>query len=287
MSTELLYLRNQMLKTFNKSRNSLLAGSLILGLPMILLHIYNYNPYTFHILDIELRKIKTETVNKEALLVLKRSNSTKTKTTIITNKVKQLESNVIDVSHRILFLGDSETERLKYPLNAYCEANNHKLEAVFTWYSATILNFGFSKKADSLIKKYKPTLIVFVVGLNELRAKDLEKREKAAKQFRTKIGKTPYLWIGPANYREDEGINLIFENTADEGHFFLSKNLKLDRASDNRHPSKKGCEVWMDSIASFIRASSVYNFKFEKPKTTDVKFKSKVIMANAAKDKGY
>ena len=43
----------------------------------------------------------------------------------------------------------------------------------------------------------------------------------------------------------------------------------------------------MDSIASFVRASSVYNFKFEKPKTTDFKFKAKVIMANAVKDKGY
>lgn len=273
-----------MIRTLNKSRSSVLAGSLILGIPIILLHIYNYSSYTFSILNVELKKIKAEAVNEEVYLNLKRNDLK-----IITPNINTLEidSNKNKTYHRILFLGDSETDYLKYALNNYCEANNHKLEAVFTWYSSTILNFGFSNKVDSLINKFKPTLIVFVVGLNELRAKDLERRAKAAKQFRAKIGEIPYLWIGPANYCRDEGINLIFENSADSGRFFLSKNLNLDRSSDNRHPSRKGCEVWMDSIASFVRSSSAYNFEFERPKTTNYKFKSKVIIANAANDKGY
>ena len=56
------------------------------------------------------------------------------------------------ISQRILLIGDSETGGLIYPLNDYCVANGHKLEAVYTWFSASILNFGYSNKVDELIE---------------------------------------------------------------------------------------------------------------------------------------
>ena len=59
------------------------------------------------------------------------------------------------ISQRILLIGDSETGGLIYPLNDYCVANGHKLEAVYTWFSASILNFGYSNKVDELIEKLK------------------------------------------------------------------------------------------------------------------------------------
>lgn len=191
------------------------------------------------------------------------------------------------ISQRILLLGDSETGGLIYPLNDYCVANGHKLEAVFTWFSASILNFGYSNKVDELLEKYKPTFVIFVVGLNEMYVTDMDRRAEAAALFRKKLGDTPYLWVGPANFTTDHGINKVFEQTADPGCFVLSKDLEIPRGSDHRHPNVAGYKIWMDYIASYIQSNHAYPFNFLPPERTNYKLQGRVILANAAKDKGY
>jgi hypothetical protein len=191
------------------------------------------------------------------------------------------------ISQRILLLGDSETGGLIYPLNDYCVANGHKLEAVYTWFSASILNFGYSNKVDELMEKYKPTFVIFVVGLNEMYVTDMDRRTEAAKLFLKKLGDTPYLWVGPANFTTDHGINKVFETTADPGCFVLSKDLEIPRGGDHRHPNVEGYKIWMDYIASYIQSNHAYPFNFLPPERTNFKLQGRVILANAAKDKGY
>lgn len=188
---------------------------------------------------------------------------------------------------RILLIGDSEAGGLLYPLNDYSEENGHSLVAVFTWFSASILNFGYSQRVDDLIATHDPTLIIVVLGMNELFATDLDRRRDAARQFHEKLGDIPYLWIGPANFADDKGINMVFEETALPGRFFLSKHLPLARANDNRHPSAAGYRVWADSIAAFIDRSDQYRFKWERPASFGRRFGGRLVMANAAKDRGY
>ena len=67
----------------------------------------------------------------------------------------------------------------------------------------------------------------------------------------------------------------------------MSKDLDLPRGKDNRHPNQEGYNKWMDYIASFIQSNKSYPFNFLPPKRSDFKVKSKIILANAAKDKGY
>ena len=129
--------------------------------------------------------------------------------------------------------------------------------------------------------------IVVVLGLNELYARDLTKRTQAANLLRAKFGNTPYLWIGPANFMEDSGINKVFEQIATSERFILSKHLNLPKSTDKRHPNREGYRIWMDYIAKFIQASKLYDFKFEKPKKFGNRISGKVTYANAAKDKGY
>lgn len=188
---------------------------------------------------------------------------------------------------RVILIGDSEAGGLLSQFNDYCTENNHKLVATMIWYSAGIYNYGYSKRVDELIEKYQPTLIVIVLGLNEMYATDLMKRTEAAKMLRAKLGNIPYLWVGPANYTKDKGINMVFEQTATTERFFPSMNLNLPKGADNRHPNHEGYKIWMQHIARFIQSSALYNFKFDAPKKFGHRITGKVLHYNAAKDRGY
>ena len=188
---------------------------------------------------------------------------------------------------RILFMGDSQAGGLLHIFNDYCVEIGHKMVAAHVWNSATIYNYGFSKRVDELINQYQPTLIVIVLGLNELHARDIAKRTQAANLLRAKFGNIPYLWVGPANYMEDSGINKVYEQVATSERFVLSKHLNLPKGSDKRHPNREGYKIWMDYIARFVQSSELYDFKFEKPKKFGNRISGKVTHANASKDRGY
>lgn len=189
--------------------------------------------------------------------------------------------------HRILLIGDSESGGLRYPLNDYCLANGHKIILSLEWYSATTFNFGRSDTIQKIIAKYKPTYIFLVFGLNELYARDLKARKIAANQLAKKLHGIPYAWIGPANWEEDNGINKVFQSSADSGTYFLTKKLTLTRAEDGRHPDVQGYRVWMDSIAGWIQTSSKYKMLMKPPRKRGRPFRAPVITINAAKYRGY
>lgn len=187
----------------------------------------------------------------------------------------------------ILFMGDSQAGGLLRLFNDYCVENGHKMVAAHVWNSASIFNFGYSNRVDEYIQRYKPTLIVIVLGLNELFSRDIPKRTQAAKLLRSKIGNIPYLWIGPANFTEDSGINKVYEQVATSERFVLSKHLNLPKGTDNRHPNREGYKIWMEYIAGFVRSSEIYDFKFDIPKKFGNRITGNVTHSNAATDRGY
>jgi len=297
----------------NSSRRSILLAAAIIGIPVLLLFIYNYSSLTLNFGERILKKVDPNAalelpVNTDSITNLEKELSSSEKEEIIRAVLREdytLPSDTSKkaatarpnmplsaekeehISQRILLIGDSETGGLIYPLNDYCVANGHKLEAVYTWFSASILNFGYSNKVDELMEKYKPTFVIFVVGLNEMYVTDMDRRTEAAKLFLKKLGDTPYLWVGPANFTTDHGINKVFETTADPGCFVLSKDLEIPRGGDHRHPNVEGYKIWMDYIASYIQSNRAYPFNFLPPERANFKLQGRVILANAAKDKGY
>ena len=157
----------------------------------------------------------------------------------------------------------------------------------FVWNSATIFNFAYADTVTKIIKKYKPTYIFLVVGLNELYAKDIAKRKKAAMTLAKKLEGIRYSWIGPANYVKDYGINNAFFTSAIPGTFFSSKDLNLPKGSDNRHPNTEGYRMWMDTIATWVSTSAKYPITMNKPLKRKQGIKSKIISLNASKYRGY
>lgn len=302
----------------NPSFRHIIKSALLLGIPLIILFIYNFIPVELSFFGVTLKKInnaenqelntspekdilstaKSISFKKskviDSMVILKKQGKRPIQTQDSSKSIDVYNSEIVSYpqksdssSQRILLMGDSQAGGIMYALNDYCLENNHKLVGVFTWFSATILNFAYSSKVEQIINQFKPTLIVVCLGLNELYAKDISKRTLAAEKFRSKLGTTPYLWVGPANFTEDFGINRVFEQTAASGRFMSSKNLAIPRGTDKRHPSQLGYKIWMDYVAGFVQGNPIYPFNFNPPKKKGGKFTSRVITANAAKDRGY
>jgi hypothetical protein len=293
--------------------NILWAGISIV-LPIFLIYLYSYSDYNFSLAGKTLKKFPIEEENPDDFLTeldgngkkeisLKASNkidSVKAKDSVKTKGSDTLKTksdalvktdenyNITDTTkHRVMIMGDSECGGLCFPLNDYCVANGHELALSLVWNSATIYTFAYADTLDALIKKYKPTFIFFVVGLNELKTKELKRRKVASDLFMQRISGIPYAWIGPANFCEDYGLNRVFQSSADSNAFFLSKNLDIPRGEDGRHPSIKGYRIWMDSIAKWINTTAKYKLAMKKPEKFNARFKSKLISFNAAKYRGY
>ena len=283
-------------------------------IPVFIIYAYSYSDHTFIIKGYEVKKLITKKNNlflKSDGLKSNKNKSDSAKITRISTDNNSLIKNIDTllpkkqwaisdykrlnnsiefsdtIKHRILLIGDSECGGLCFPLNDYCEQNGHKLLLTLAWNSATVFNFAFSDTINKIILKYKPSYLFIVFGLNELPARDLEQRKKAADQFAKKIGGIPYLWIGPANYMNDYGINKVFESAAETDCFFLTNNMELPRGDDGRHPSIKGYRLWMDSIAKWINKSAKYKIAMEKPTKSRYTFKSRIINLNAVNFRGY
>lgn len=188
--------------------------------------------------------------------------------------------------HRIMIMGDSQCGGLCFPLNDYCVENGHRLIMSLVWNSATIMNYAYADTVNSLINKYKPTFIFLVLGLNEIEAKDLANRKKAADLLVKKLNGIPYAWIGPANWKEDYGINKVFRGAADSNSFFLTRGMNLPRGGDGRHPNNEGYRLWMDSIATWLSCQAKFKVALRKPSKRNP-FKSPIITLNAAKFRGF
>ena len=191
--------------------------------------------------------------------------------------VEEKKPRVIDETPQtILFVGDSMLEGLYPRLAAYAAENGHTLYSVI-WYSSTSEVWGNSTKLAEYIEKCKPTYIFVSLGANELFVKNIaEKRDKYVKNILSQIGKIPFVWIGPPNWKPDTGINdLVAKNVkrCENGSFFVSNGMHFDRAKDGAHPTRKSARAWMDSVARWMPANAAHPIKMNLPKVETAKAK--------------
>ena len=179
---------------------------------------------------------------------------------------------------RVLLLGDSQLEGLKDPVNLYCARNKHNLVASVIWYGSSTKNWALTDTLQYYIDVYKPTTILFAIGLNELFVRDLESREKYIKTIVAIFEKNnvKYSWIGPAAWTKDKGVIALMQNELGD-LFFPSHTLTMQRASDGRHPSRNAAKKWFAIVAEDITAKGIIDFS----KTLDTipkKLKSTTIL---------
>ena len=168
---------------------------------------------------------------------------------------------------RFLLIGDSMNENLRTRLNDYCIANDYDMHCVI-WYGATTKQYGTSDTIAYFIKKIEPTYVLLTIGSNELFVRDIiEKRTDYVKHIVKQLGRMPFVWVGPPNWKEDTGINELIVNNVGESRYFESKRLKFDRYKDGAHPTKTSAFMWMDSIAVFLNTSAKTPIVLDAPET--------------------
>ena len=165
----------------------------------------------------------------------------------------------------ILFIGDSMLEGLSRRLGAYGDKNGHKVYTVI-WYASSTERWGTSPRLKKYISQYKPDIVFICLGGNELFIADIKKkRTKYVQKIVADIGNIPFIWIGPPNWKEDTGINDMIKGVVGDERFFLSKNLKFERAKDGCHPTWKSAYKWMDQVIAWYKTSSNPQFKLDTP----------------------
>jgi lysophospholipase L1-like esterase len=166
---------------------------------------------------------------------------------------------------RIFFFGDSMVWALSLRMVQYAAENGHELLNL-VWVSSTTKSYA--KHKDTLahfIRKFQPTYIIICLGSNELTVRNSKVVDAHIKTILKTIDTIPFIWIGPPNWKEDEGINDFIENGVGKDRFFPSKRLDFRRANDGIHPTYASAAMWLDSVAHWMRDSTQYRFAMELP----------------------
>lgn len=198
--------------------------------------------------------------------------------TLMLDTLTQVSDTVVPdtTSQRILLFGDSMVEGLSRRLKYYAAENGHELLNVI-WYSSSTKIWAQRDTLAHFIRQFQPTYFMVCLGGNELFVRDLDKREEYIRTIIDKMGNSPFVWIGPPNWKEDTGINELFKNNAGERRFFPSKDLIFERASDGAHPTQAASNIWMDSVAVWVARRSCHPIRMEVPTRDTITGKTVVL----------
>jgi lysophospholipase L1-like esterase len=184
-----------------------------------------------------------------------------------------------DGVERVLLLGDSQLEGLRSPVSAYCAKNGHVLLSSLIYYGSSTKQWGTSDTLAYFLKLYKPSVVLFAIGLNELFVNDLDQRVLYIKKIIQTLESyhVRYFWIGPAAWTKDKGIIAKMRDEVGE-NFFASHELALERASDGRHPSKKAAKIWFDKVAISCTKKGILELSKQVDTLPILKFRRTILM---------
>lgn len=243
---------------FWKSKLPLLEVLLILVIIIVVFTSYGLAEKAF--------SVKTDIKQADVKSLFERDSSgTGSKIDSLLMAAEGMNDAVVDTTSKyILLCGDSMTEQMRFALDEYAKKNGHKLMTC-TWYSSTTVVWSESKRLTTLIKEYKPDIILFTLGSNELFLPAVAKREKNIQDIIAEADafKIPFIWISPPNWKDDSGITQLIEKKIGKKRFFNSSYFRerLARISDGAHPTKAAAAIWADSIVNWYRTESVYKNK--------------------------
>lgn len=166
-----------------------------------------------------------------------------------------LEQPIDSAPQSILLIGDSMTMNLALRLAQYAKVAGHQFHAV-NWDSSNTKIWAESDTLRHYIREYDATFIFISLGANELYLTHPEGHRKYVEEILTKIGKIPYVWIGPPNWSKDAGLNDMIQATCAPGAFFRSEGMEFRRKKDGVHPTRESSALWIDSVVRWIPSSA-------------------------------
>jgi hypothetical protein len=224
-------------------------------------------------LETELQELSSIPVSQDSTKAMK-LDSIKSKTVNSINPIFTGQG-----IERVLLIGDSQLEGLRYPVSSYCEKNNHVLLSTVIWYGSSTKQWAITDTLEYFLTNYKPTVVLFAIGLNELFVRDFSARSKYIQSILKTFSDygVRYYWIGPAAWTKDKGIIDVMAKEVGT-YFFPSHNIKMERAKDGRHPTKKAAKLWFDQVAEEITKQGIIDFSVKADNVSKLKFKRTVLL---------
>lgn len=190
---------------------------------------------------------------KEALLADVSQDYILSDTITAEENIEEIETD--SVPKKILIFGDSMTYILAQRMAKYGGQNGHEVYGV-NWDSSTPSLWASSDTLQYFIKKYNIDFVMVSLGSNELFTKNVNERAKYIRGVVKRIGNIPFIWIGPPNWKEDNGYNDMLMRTLPKGTFFKTSGMELQRRNDHIHPTQAAANLWVDSIMRWMPSSA-------------------------------
>lgn len=156
--------------------------------------------------------------------------------------------------HSVLVFGDSMTHHLAMSVAKYGTRNNYKVTGV-TWESSSIPAWCNSGKIKEYLDMSKPDFVIVSLGSNEMELRNFDRRVPYIKKIVEQIDSIPFVWVGPPLWKEDKGVYAMLKGALPEGVLFKTEGIDIQRGPDHIHPTRKGADVWADTIMSWIRTT--------------------------------
>lgn len=169
-----------------------------------------------------------------------------------------------DSTRRVLVTGDSMGDGIFLALRKLRKKLGYKVDYA-PWYGSTTSDWASSDKLKKYLSQYKPDLVIFLLGSNELFVPVSRKRAENVKKVVSMLNDTDYVWVGPPNWKKDWGTDSLLHAHVGSKRYFVSKDLKLERRPDKAHPSFKASEVWLDTLLRWTNKNPHIKFKFVPP----------------------
>jgi lysophospholipase L1-like esterase len=134
-----------------------------------------------------------------------------------------------------------------------------------SWTSASIVSVDESHELDDMLARFKPDLVIMNLGMNNVSWPHPEVLMNRVPQIVKRLteGGRACVWIGPPSWKEDRGalVPLLADAVA-PCVFFDSRDLELERQSDDIHPTDVGGEVWGEAVWHFLENDGHADEKF-------------------------
>lgn len=156
--------------------------------------------------------------------------------------------------HSVLVFGDSMTHHLAMSIGKYGTKNNYKVTGV-TWESSSIPGWSNSGKIKQYIEMVKPDFVIVSLGSNEMELKNFDRRIPDVQNIVAQLDSLPFVWVGPPLWKEDKGVYAMLYKALPRGVVFKAENIDIPRGPDHVHPTRKGADVWADTLMRWLRHS--------------------------------
>ncbi len=159
---------------------------------------------------------------------------------------------------RVLFIGDSELETLRLPMNFYLKSSGMELSASIIWYGSATKHWALTDSLQRYIKQYQPDFVMIALGLNEVHVTDLNARIGYVNSIKSTLDNlaVDYFWIGPACWTKDQGIVSVISKIFNR-RFYPSHELDLERGKDGKHPTLSAAYKWMHQVALHLNENDI------------------------------